>query len=92
MILFKYLPYTKDKDVIPFPVPLGIDAVLEIAWDWLQTKPVIERDKDSHWDDDYDHDGHNSSGWRVYCEDWGHVAEKSGALVAIKPIHLWHGK
>ena len=44
------------------------------------------------WDEDSDHDGSNSNGWRVYCEDWGHVDGNQRAICAIKPAYLWHGK
>lgn len=44
------------------------------------------------WDGDADHDGHNGVGWRVYCEDWGHVAGYSSAICAIQPVFVWYGK
>ena len=31
-------------------------------------------------------------GWRVYCEDWGHVDSSWEAFVAIKRVNLWSGK
>lgn len=85
---------------IPFPSPLNADSVTNIVWDWLQTEPEIEHE--SHWDQDYD-DGDVSTdlGWRVYCEDWGHVcigpsynhaAASHYAIVAIKPAYMWYGK
>lgn len=49
----------------------------------------------SNWDADCDHDGHNSEGWRVFCDGWGHVdgvAGSSYAICCITPAYMWHGK
>ena len=80
---------------IAFPAPLKAEQAVEVVWTWLESGPtVLQADTDS----DYDHDGHNSAGWRVYCEDWGHVALSKAspcshyAIVAIKPVFLWYGK
>lgn len=44
------------------------------------------------WCHNLDHDGSNSDGWIVYCEDWGKVGGLSGAICGIKRAYLWHGK
>jgi hypothetical protein len=86
------------KETMPFPAHFNADAATEFIWAWLQSEPKMEH---TDWDADLDHDGHNSMGWRVYCEDWGHVQlgprhstkEASHyAIVAVKPAYLWHGK
>lgn len=46
----------------------------------------------SYWDRDSDHDGHNSVGWRVFVEDWGHVNGQWSAWLCVKPVFVWHGK
>jgi hypothetical protein len=74
---------------IAFPSQLSPEAVLPIVSSWLASKPEIEC---KSWDGDHDHDGHNSLGWRVYVEDWGHVKDIFHAICAIKPAYLWHGK
>jgi hypothetical protein len=81
--------HCEGKEVTPFPAPLKAETAAVVAWEWLQTEPAVEC-KD--WDEDFAHDGHNSAGWRVYCEDWGHVAGNRYAIVAIKPAYCWHGK
>lgn len=73
-----------------FPAPLTASAAAEMVWAWLESKPSIAIR--SQWDRDADHDGDNSVGWRVYCEDWGHVDGRANAIVAVKPVFLWHGK
>jgi hypothetical protein len=72
-----------------FPSGLTAESVVHVVWDWLESGPEIECEG---WDADYDHDGSNSEGWRVFCEDWGHVGGNSYAIVAIKPAFMWHGK
>ena len=72
-----------------FPSPLTPEQVVPIVSAWLATKPDI---KCESWDKDHDHDGHNSLGWRVYVEDWGHVKSIFHTICAIKPAYLWHGK
>lgn len=74
-----------------FPVPLTAEAVAPIVWQWLQSEEAKLVELDG-WDKDADHDGSNSYGWRVYCEDWGHVANKWQAIVAVTPAYMWHGK
>jgi hypothetical protein len=83
------LLWSGSKDAVPFPCALSAEAAAEIVWQWLSSEPGTEC---KGWDADYDHDGHNSLGWRVYCEDWGHVGHNHNAIVAVKPVYLWHGK
>jgi hypothetical protein len=87
-----------DKGSQSFPVPLSANAATEMVWEWLQSNPDIEC-KD--WDEDFDHNGHNTEGWRVFCENWGHVSLAPSysasdatryAIVAIKPAYMWMGK
>jgi len=74
---------------------LTASQVAEQVWPWLESikhvKPyTLEL---LQWEGNMDHDGSNSIGWRVYCEDWGHVGPASSyAIVAVKPVYLWHGK
>lgn len=88
-ILVKY----NDDHSIPFPIPLDSESVAPIVWHWLQKDPQITL---NNWDRDFNHDGHNSKGWRVYCEDWGHIKVKNyeyrNVIVAITPAYMWHGK
>lgn len=87
LILFWYTETGSNQ----FLSKLKSDAATAIVWEWLQEQKP-ENFELGDWEYDCDHDGENSIGWRVYCEDWGHVANKHGAIVAIKPVYLWHGK
>jgi len=91
LILLWYIPDSKTKKINPFLVPLSAEAVAVQVMEWLKTDGAWETKLD-HWDEDCDHDGHNTKGWRVYCEDWGHVGTHHNAIVAIKPAYMWHGK
>lgn len=46
----------------------------------------------SEWCEDLDHDGHNTRGFQVYCDSWGHVGGSVYAICGIKPAYVWHGK
>jgi hypothetical protein len=82
-----------DKNIIPLPTTKGLTAseVLPVVLSWLESD-MAKTIKLEHWDSNYQHDGSNSKGWRVYCEDWGHVADHSCAICAILPVFLWYGK
>lgn len=73
-----------------FPALADADTVLPFALQWLKSDEAKEVELDS-WDRDAGHDGHNGPGWRVYCNDWGHV-EGWQAIVAVKPTFMWYGK
>ena len=88
IVLYGYSP---DKDIQTLPVPIAPDVAATIVWDWLQTSEAKTIPHEG-WDVNKKHDGHNSIGWRAYVENWGHVDGKWGAIVAIKPAYLWHGK
>lgn len=73
----------------PFACKLGADQVFPQIVAWFESNPRCER---TGWDAAADHDGHNGPGWRVYCEDWGHVDNEWAAFIAIKPAFMWYGK
>jgi len=75
------------------PLPgrgLTAEDFTPFLWSWLQ-EPGEPKIKLTQWDLKGDHDGENEAGWRVYCEDWGHVGGYS-AFCAVKPVYLWLGK
>lgn len=80
-----------EKGVSAFPAPLTADQCLPFVLAWLESDEAKSVEL-SGWDADTDHDGDNGSGWRVYCEDWGQVADIHAAICAIKPVVLWYGK
>lgn len=81
----------KVHNVIPTPGDLTAKQVFPIVKAWLSSDfaKTVEL---SDWCDDHDHDGHNSTGWQVYCSDWGHVGNQHYSICAVKPAYLWHGK
>jgi hypothetical protein len=87
------LTWYKDTKSAPFPLGAGLSAeqVLPIVWEWLKSEEAGKTEMEG-WDKDLDHDGHNTLGWRVFVEGWGHVADSSAAICAIKPAYMWHGK
>ena len=72
------------------PSPLDADGAFALVLPWLRSDEAKETTLD-RWDEDYDHDGENGPGWRVYCGAWGYV-EGHQAIVAVKPVFMWYGK
>lgn len=84
-------PRSSANEVHRFPGELTAVQCLPFVSAWLESpeaKTVETLDQDS----DYDHDGSNGRGWRVFCEAWGHVNNDSYAFIAIKPAYMWYGK
>ena len=82
-----------DGDCKKFDRAMGVDDVAEFVWDWLKTKPATECvGWDRNYSEVHDTDVWSERGWRVYCEDWGHVAGNHYAIAAVKPAFMWIGK
>ena len=87
------LSWYPDKGTTPLPSSKGMTAseVLPMVLGWLSSVDLTDIEMEG-WDRDCDHDGENSMGWRVFCEDWGHVGSNHYAICAVKPAFMWHGK
>ncbi len=82
----------EDKETHKFPGGgLTAEQVTPIVSAWLKNNDPNKFDL-GDWEHDLSHDGHNSVGFRVYCEDWGHAGGFHCAICAVKPVYLWHGK
>ena len=81
----------KDKRATAFPNDMTADMVFPLVLAYLDSEDASKCEMNG-WDSNYDHDGHNSMGWRVYCGDWGDLGGYSGTICAIKPAYMWHGK
>jgi len=68
------------------PYAMGWEAASDLAWGWLQ-----EREEDEY-QEYLDHDGSDGKGFRIYNEQWGHVADCSYAILGLIPVHAWYGK
>lgn len=79
------------KGCTPFPAPMSAIECAPIVSQWLKGDFAKSVDL-SDFCEDMDHDGSNSDGWQVYCENWGHVGDEHQAICAIKPAFMWHGK
>ena len=76
--------HSSARESLPLPCELDWQGAADLAWRWLEVNRLTG--------DGPDHDGHNSQGWRVYVEGWGHVDHCPYAIVAIKPAWAMHGK
>ena len=81
------LYWYEDSKATKLPKPLEGKALLAFVFRWLK-KAWQERAAG----DEPDHDGDNSVGFRVFNEDWGHVAGDHSAFVGIQPVWAMHGK
>lgn len=79
------------KNAIGFSEPKNFEACYDFAKQWLATPDALNTEL-LDGEDDYDHDGSNDLGWRVYLEDWGHVGSNRYAICAVKPCYVWYGK
>lgn len=75
--------WTPDEVMTPLPAPLGIDDCIPFVTAWLNG---------ADYGREPDHDGSNRKGWRVYNEEWGHVAGRWQAFAAVEPVWLLIGK
>jgi hypothetical protein len=82
---------TPGKDYNVFVTPLSTEQTAEFVINQI-TRPEYKDIPLGQWEDDADHDGHNSRGWRAYMGDWGQIGGDWRSLIAIKPVYLWHGK
>lgn len=89
IILYWYVPDDK-TNVVVFPLQ-NFDLIIETIWAFLkETKWAVSFEK---WEEDADHDGHNTMGFRVKTGNWGHIDYVGhSAFLLIKPIYIWFGK
>lgn len=83
--------HKESESVLPFPFGNSNEQVSEFVWLWLKSRPKLTS-KPDRWEGYVLHDGHDEEGWKVYCEDWGHVGESPYAFAAVKPIICWYRK
>lgn len=77
-----------------FPAPVSIEIAAGMAMAWLESEDALKVPLEG-WDIDCDHDGDNSLGWRVSCENWGHIEANNHTIYAgvlISPAYMWYGK
>lgn len=74
------------KEASKLPYAMDWKAAADLAWGWLQER------KHEEYREVLDHDGSNGKGFRIYNEDWGHVAGSFYAILAVLPVWAWYGK
>jgi hypothetical protein len=88
LVLFWWSENKEGVNVLP---DMTAEQVFPLVEAWLQSDEASTVELKS-WDTDSEHDGSNGPGWRVYCEDWGHVGNESCSICAITPAFMWYGK
>jgi hypothetical protein len=79
MVLYAHL----GSEITAFPSPLNLQGAALAIESWLSCVPRV-RDTSSASDVD--------KAWRVFTDDWGHVAGDNRACVAIQPAWALYGK
>ena len=77
------LLWHEEADALPLPYPLEVDEAVTFISGWLKKVERVEEP---------DHDGSNGLGWRVFTENWGHVAGHHYAIVGVQPEWAMYGK
>lgn len=72
-----------ERDALALPYPLELGDAIQFVAGWLRNAPFGKEP---------DHDGSNGKGWRVFTEDWGHVAGHHCAILAVQPAWAMYGK
>lgn len=74
---------------IKFPKAFSADMITDVVWEWLQTEEAMSMTFEG-WDAKQNES--SKLGFRVYCEDWGHVGTNEYAIIAVRPAYIWYGK
>lgn len=77
------LLWHEERESIQLPFPLDLDGATQFVSQWL---------KSADYGREPDHDGDNGKGWRIFTEDWGHVAGHHYAIVGVQPAWAMYGK
>jgi hypothetical protein len=77
------LLWCEEHHETPLPFFLDLEGSIQFVKKWLE---VVDYGKQP------DHDGDNKRGWRLFTEEWGHVAKHHGAIVAVQPAWAMYGK
>lgn len=77
------LLWHEQKDALKLPYPLELEDAIHFVKGWL---------KKISYEEEPNHDGSNGKGWRVFTEQWGHVAGHHYAIVGIQPKWAMYGK
>lgn len=77
------LLWHEEKGALELPYALELEDAIHFVKGWL---------KKITYGAEPDHDGDNGKGWRVFTEQWGHVANHSYAIVGIQPKWAYYGK
>ena len=77
------LLWSKERESIQLPFPLGLTQTVDFIVGWLDNL---------NYGGQPDHDGDNGKGWRIFTESWGHVAGYSYTVVGVQPAWAMYGK
>lgn len=83
----------ESKSSHDFPSPISVETAIVFAWEWLLSADRSEFELvDMDADCDHFSDAHCNPAYRIFCENWGYVADSHYAICAILPVWAWVGK
>ena len=77
------LLWEEERGTLPLAYPHDLKEATRFVFGWLRR---------ADYGPEPDHDGHNQKGFRVFNEQWGHVAGYCYAIVGIQPAWAMYGK
>jgi len=77
------LLWNAESDATSLPYPMDRKQATQFALGWLAQ---------ADYGSEPDHDGDNGRGWRVFTNQWGHVAGHSYSIVGLQPAWAMYGK
>lgn len=79
------LQWSNSPGAVALPFPLKVGDAVPFVKGWLENTPNLRRKAP-------DIDGDLGSGWRVFTEDWGHVAGCAYSIIAVQAQYAMYGK
>lgn len=85
--------WSGDEGTTPFPVPVSVETVVPMIWEWLQSNEAKAFVNDNTEEQKYDGgDVQNQRGWTLSVESWGHGGGSFYGIGAVRPSWCWYGK
>lgn len=76
------LLWSAEREAQPLPYPLDLEGAIQFVKGWL---------KNASYGQKPGHDGDNGFGFRVFTEQWGHVAGYHYGIAGIQPAWAMYG-
>lgn len=86
LIFFWYKDKINGQETVKLPFNMDATHAADMAWGWLENQP------DEKFKEYIDMDGSLIRAFRIFNENWTHVAGSHYGICAVQPIWGWFGK